>query len=155
MVVWAGMRGAVTVAAAQSLPADTPQRSVLILIAFVVALGSLVLQGGTLGWLLRLTEPKTDPAARAEEAAAERTGIGDLLREAAAGVVEPATAQGGAKQEGQPQASAHRLAVLAAQRSALLDARDNGVFGAEALANALQDIDATQIAIELRARHAQ
>src|SRR5690606_2410839 len=33
-VVWAGMRGAVTVAAAQTLPADTPQRPILVLIAF-------------------------------------------------------------------------------------------------------------------------
>src|SRR4029079_10960715 len=37
VVVWAGMRGAVTVAAAQTLPEDTPQRSVLVLVAFAVA----------------------------------------------------------------------------------------------------------------------
>ncbi|MGJ6980833.1 cation:proton antiporter [Aestuariimicrobium soli] len=52
VVVWAGMRGAVTVAAAQTLPDDTPQRSVLVLIAFAVATGSLLVQGGTVGWLL-------------------------------------------------------------------------------------------------------
>jgi CPA1 family monovalent cation:H+ antiporter len=52
-VVWAGMRGAVTVAAAQTLPADTPQRSVLVLIAFAVATLSLLIQGGTIGPLLR------------------------------------------------------------------------------------------------------
>ena len=40
VLVWAGMRGAVTLAAAQSLPADTPQRSLLVLIAFVVAAGT-------------------------------------------------------------------------------------------------------------------
>ncbi len=48
------MRGAVTLAAAQSLPADTPQRSLLVLIAFVVAAGTLMVQGSTLGWLVRL-----------------------------------------------------------------------------------------------------
>jgi NhaP-type Na+/H+ or K+/H+ antiporter len=53
VLVWAGMRGAVTLAAAQSLPADTPQRSLLVLIAFVVAAGTLMVQGGTLGWLVR------------------------------------------------------------------------------------------------------
>ena len=31
--VWAGMRGAVTLAAAQTLPLDTPNRSLLVLIA--------------------------------------------------------------------------------------------------------------------------
>jgi CPA1 family monovalent cation:H+ antiporter len=51
-VVWAGMRGAVTVAAAQTLPEDTPQRPVLVLIAFAVAALSLLLQGGTIGPLL-------------------------------------------------------------------------------------------------------
>ena len=44
-VVWAGMRGAVTVAAAQTLPEDTPQRSVLVLIAFAVAALSLLRAG--------------------------------------------------------------------------------------------------------------
>ncbi|MGI3783625.1 MAG: cation:proton antiporter, partial [Janthinobacterium lividum] len=52
-VVWAGMRGAVTVAAAQTLPDDTPQRSVLVLVAFTVAALSLLVQGGTIGPLLR------------------------------------------------------------------------------------------------------
>jgi NhaP-type Na+/H+ or K+/H+ antiporter len=46
VIIWAGMRGAVTVAAAQTLPEDTPQRATLILVAFVVAAGTLLLQGG-------------------------------------------------------------------------------------------------------------
>ncbi|MDR1186291.1 MAG: sodium:proton antiporter [Bifidobacteriaceae bacterium] len=50
---WAGLRGVVTVAAAQTLPLDTPERPALILIAFAVAGASLVLQGGTLPALLR------------------------------------------------------------------------------------------------------
>jgi hypothetical protein len=45
VVVWAGMRGAVTVAAAQTLPETTPQRSVLVLVAFLVAATSLLVQG--------------------------------------------------------------------------------------------------------------
>lgn len=48
ILVAAGMRGAVTLAAAQSLPIGTPHRSLLILIAFVVATGTLLLQGGLL-----------------------------------------------------------------------------------------------------------
>ena len=60
-VVWAGMRGAVTVAAAQTLPEDTPQRSVLVLIAFAVAAMSLLVQGGTIGPLLRRITPEGRP----------------------------------------------------------------------------------------------
>jgi CPA1 family monovalent cation:H+ antiporter len=50
---WSGMRGVVTLAAAQSLPGDIPYRPQLILIAFTVAFVSLVVQGGTLPWLIR------------------------------------------------------------------------------------------------------
>jgi CPA1 family monovalent cation:H+ antiporter len=53
VLVWAGMRGVVTLAAAQSLPESTPQRSTLVLVAFVVAAGTLLVQGGTLGRLTR------------------------------------------------------------------------------------------------------
>ena len=53
LVVWAGMRGVVTLAAAQTLPEDTPLRSLLVLIAFFVAAFSLLLQGGTLGAVAR------------------------------------------------------------------------------------------------------
>ena len=154
VVVWAGMRGAVTVAAAQTLPADTPQRSVLVLIAFAVAVGSLLLQGGTLGLLLRVVAPGAGQAALAEEAAAERARIVDLLRETGDGVPEPTIPAGATRQEQYALATDHRLTVLAAQRSALLDARDNGVFDADVLEDALIDLDAAQIAIELRGRYA-
>lgn len=153
-VVWAGMRGAVTVAAAQTLPADTPQRSVLVLIAFAVAVASLLLQGGTLGPLLRVIAPKAGQAALAEEAAAERARIVELLRETGEAVPEPAVPEGAGRQEQLALATSRRLAVLGAQRSALLDARDNGVFDADVLEAALIDLDAAQIAIELRGRHA-
>ncbi|MDR3359287.1 MAG: sodium:proton antiporter [Bifidobacteriaceae bacterium] len=50
---WAGMRGVVTLAAAQTLPLDTPERPALVLIAFGVATVSLMVQGLTLGPVLR------------------------------------------------------------------------------------------------------
>ena len=46
----------------------------------------------------------------------------------------------------------HRLAVIAAQRSALLDARDDGTFDADVLADALANLDADEIAMELRGK---
>lgn len=149
-VVWAGMRGAVTVAAAQTLPEDTPQRSVLVLIAFAVALLSLVVQGGTIGPLLRLLPPNADQATSKEQLQAEQTRIMDLMRSSAQSIPEPAQADEEPTQQSFQQARAHRLAVIEAQRSALLDARDNGTFDADVLANALANLDASEIAIELR-----
>ncbi|MEW1981091.1 sodium:proton antiporter [Citricoccus sp. NPDC079358] len=54
VLAWSGMRGAVTLAAAQSLPSDIPYRAELILIAFSVAIFTLVIQGGTLPLLIRV-----------------------------------------------------------------------------------------------------
>ncbi|WP_304502067.1 sodium:proton antiporter [Brachybacterium sp. FME24] len=54
VLAWSGMRGVVTLAAAQSLPTDFPYRTQLILVAFVVALVTLVGQGGTLPMLIRV-----------------------------------------------------------------------------------------------------
>ncbi|MET0855083.1 MAG: cation:proton antiporter [Microterricola sp.] len=56
VISWAGMRGVVTLAAAQSLPADTPFRSTLILVAFVVAVVTLFGLGGTLPLVIRRTK---------------------------------------------------------------------------------------------------
>ncbi|MEX5256861.1 cation:proton antiporter [Kocuria arenosa] len=50
---WSGMRGVVTLAAAQSLPGSVPYREQLVLIAFTVAVTTLLLQGGTLPVLIR------------------------------------------------------------------------------------------------------
>ncbi|MDN4598367.1 cation:proton antiporter domain-containing protein [Leifsonia virtsii] len=146
IVVWAGMRGAVTVAAAQSLPQDdTPGRSVLVLIAFLVAAGSLLLQGGTLGLVLRLVKPASaDPQAERDE----RRRLLELLHEAGETVPLPSTT------ERTPEAfAAHkaaRLARIRAQRDALLDARDDGTFSADVLAGALSNLDADEISIDLK-----
>ena len=147
-VVWAGMRGAVTVAAAQTLPDNTPQRSVLVLVAYAVAAMSLLGQGATIGPLLRRIAPKVDQRAIDEQTNAERARIMDLMKASAESVPEPPHPD--LTLEGFTTAKQHRLAVLAAQRSALLDARDNGTFDADVLANALDSIDASQIAIDMR-----
>ena len=59
---WAGMRGVVTLAAAFVIPEDTEHREVLLLIAFTVVAGTLLIQGLTLPWLARrLHVPSPDP----------------------------------------------------------------------------------------------
>ncbi|WP_370453997.1 cation:proton antiporter [Frigoribacterium sp. PhB24] len=151
-VVWAGMRGAVTVAAAQTLPEDTPQRPVLVLVAFAVAALSLLLQGGTIGPLLRRLSPPVDEAAQHAHDESERTKIFELMRTSADTVPGPDPRTVDRSTEGFDASMAHTLAMLAAQREALLDARDNGLFDADVLADALANLDASEIAIELRGR---
>ena len=151
-VVWAGMRGAVTVAAAQTLPDDTPQRSVLVLVAFAVAALSLLLQGGTIGPLLGAITPKVDPAAADEQNEPERTRIMTLMRTSTESIEEPPHDQDAPRQERFEASKRYRLAVITAQRSALLDARDNGSFDADLLESALANLDADQIAIEMRSK---
>ncbi|GIG24101.1 cation:proton antiporter [Cellulomonas denverensis] len=137
IVVWAGMRGAVTVAAAQTLPADTPGRALLVVVAFIVAAFSLLIQGGTIGWLAGRLAPDAEAIARQQaETVEEHSRLLELLERAAATVDDAV--------EDAP------LARLAAQRAALLDARDDGTFDAEALSGALEAIDAEQISLELR-----
>ena len=52
VIAWSGMRGVVTLAAAQSLPSDLPYRPQLVLVAFTVAIVTLVVQGASLPWVI-------------------------------------------------------------------------------------------------------
>ncbi len=59
---WAGMRGVVTLAAAFVIPESVEHREVLLMIAFTVVAGTLLMQGLSLGWLARrLRVPSPDP----------------------------------------------------------------------------------------------
>ena len=60
---WAGVRGVVTLALALSLPTNFPGRDFILVTAFVVILGTVLLQGTTLGALIRwtgLVAPESD-----------------------------------------------------------------------------------------------
>jgi Na+/H+ antiporter len=48
LVSWCGMRGLVTLATAFALPPQFPQREVIVLSAFIVVLGTLIVQGFTM-----------------------------------------------------------------------------------------------------------
>ncbi|MDR7086166.1 CPA1 family monovalent cation:H+ antiporter [Aeromicrobium panaciterrae] len=54
LVAWTGMRGVVTLAAVFLLPEHTEKREVLVLMAFVVTIGTLLIQGLTIPTLVRL-----------------------------------------------------------------------------------------------------
>ncbi|HEV2797182.1 MAG TPA: Na+/H+ antiporter [Nocardioides sp.] len=63
LIGWAGMRGVVTLAAAFVIPEEAPHREVLLLVAFTVVAGTLLLQGLTLPLFTRLLDvPAPDPA---------------------------------------------------------------------------------------------
>ncbi|MFB9267747.1 cation:proton antiporter [Bradyrhizobium erythrophlei] len=65
VVSWCGMRGIVTLAAAFALPESFPYRDLILLTAFAVVLGSLVIQGLTLRPLIMaLRFEEDDPVAR-------------------------------------------------------------------------------------------
>lgn len=53
VVSWAGMRGVVSLAAALALPQGFPGRDLIVFLAFGAIFATLVLQGTTLGWLIR------------------------------------------------------------------------------------------------------
>jgi CPA1 family monovalent cation:H+ antiporter len=70
---WSGMRGIVSLAAAIALPAAFPYRGFIVLTAFAVVLGTLVVQGLTLKPLLRLLDlHDDDPVGHEVQAARAR-----------------------------------------------------------------------------------
>ena len=70
VISWAGMRGIVSLAAALALPAGFPYRDLIVLTAFAVVLGTLVIQGATLKLLLRALELNDDDPVGGEVRAA-------------------------------------------------------------------------------------
>jgi CPA1 family monovalent cation:H+ antiporter len=61
---WAGMRGVVTLAVALSLPATMPGRDLMLVTAFAVIGVTVLLQGTSLGLVIRAVRPPDDDAAR-------------------------------------------------------------------------------------------
>jgi NhaP-type Na+/H+ or K+/H+ antiporter len=166
VVGWAGMRGVVTLAAAFLLPADTPQRGLLTLAAFVVVAGTLLVQGLTLPWLVRVLHlPRPDIAEDALQSAglvdrAARAGLAVLDEVKSADdppeVIEQLQERsmrrsnqiweqlGRSQTELEPPAAAYRrlrLQMISAERSSVLEARDSGTYDDEVLRIALTAID--------------
>ena len=84
VVGWSGMRGIVTLAAALALPLEIngaafPFRDLIVLTAFAVVLGTLVIQGLTLGPLLRLFNLRDDDPVEREIATARERALNAAL----------------------------------------------------------------------------
>lgn len=88
VVSWAGMRGVVTLAAAAAIPLTSagepfPERATIQLAAYTVAIGTLLVQGLTLPWVIRrLGVGSADETARdAAQEAAVRVATADAVHD--------------------------------------------------------------------------
>jgi CPA1 family monovalent cation:H+ antiporter len=169
VVSWAGMRGVVTLAAALALPAGFPSRDLIVLTAFSVVLGTLLLQGLTLKILLRVLnlhdgDPVADEVRVARErvlaAALSKLPVGaspalDLVRKdfkiRLGGITRGAGAAGffGSGYE-----TAYQTALQTARQS-LLEMRDSGDIGDDAFHTLENELDWMEVSDPLRGANAE
>ncbi|SPT53953.1 Sodium, potassium, lithium and rubidium/H(+) antiporter [Actinomyces bovis] len=169
VIIWAGMRGAVTLAAAQTLPLSAPLRPLLLLVALLVAAGSLVIQGLTLPLLVRVVNPLMAAAGEDEEEklrvlkimrnVVKESALAETLREQvpeeSRGLTKSFSTVGRALAANAPTKLPHELSqsqlrglaveAIHAQRDALLEARDEGLFSSTTLQYALERLDAEEV----------
>ncbi|KQY32476.1 sodium:proton antiporter [Nocardia sp. Root136] len=173
VVSWAGMRGVVTLAAVLLLPESTPQLPVLELLALVVVGGTLLVQGSSLPWLvrwLRLRGPSREEDALAKAALlqqASTAGLAELDRRIGPNTPEPVIeslrqrlvwrSNAAWERLGRPEAELVtptaeyrrlRLAMLAAERDAVLKVRDAGAVDYEVLQHVLARLDLEESMID-------
>jgi CPA1 family monovalent cation:H+ antiporter len=153
LVAWCGMRGLVTLATAFALPPGFPGRDPIVLTAFCVVLGTLVLQGMTLKPLLRLLHFEPDNSIEEEVSRARvavmQAALDSLAADrspAAAAVREQyAAARTVAEKPDNPQAATEydelRLRAIKHQRKALERLRGEGTIGDEAYHRLEEEID--------------
>ncbi|HYF07866.1 MAG TPA: Na+/H+ antiporter [Acetobacteraceae bacterium] len=164
---WAGMRGVVSLAAALALPADFPERDLIVFLAFCAILATLVLQGTTLEWVIRragIEEPRRPgmhpEEARARHAVAEamrqemERQAGDELQGAIARDILPEyrdrarllgnVSHGPTAAERQARLSL-RLAALAKARERLIAHRDEHALAEEIFAALEQELDLEEL----------
>jgi monovalent cation/hydrogen antiporter len=165
VVGWCGMRGTVTLAAALALPSGFPYRDLILVTAFGVVLGTLVLQGLTLRPLLLRLKLEDDGTvdrevrlARIEglraalQAIAARTGskAADLIRQRYELQLRRASADGasgnpeGTNDTGASERDADASAVRAAtdaQRHRLVGLRADGTIGDTAFQRLEEELD--------------
>ncbi|MGQ0716577.1 MAG: Na+/H+ antiporter [Pseudonocardiales bacterium] len=172
VISWAGMRGVVTLAAAFSIPLFTnsgapfPGRSEIIFLAFVVTVGTLLLHGLTLPWVIRRLgvegrESHGDALAEAEAIHIATEAALARLESASDGAPQSVTTRLRKAAEhrshsvwerlGRPETELGeapsviyrrlRLEMLAAERQTLISLRDAGRINDEVLSRTLHELD--------------
>lgn len=159
LIGWTGMRGLVTLATAFALPADFPERDLIVLTAFSVVLATLVIQGGTLAMMIRLFGIN-----RAADAHREREDARAELATAALTRLERETGPEAEELRGlyQQVLLSHRdpakhhimdhrrglaLAAVLAQRARLDELRASDAIGADAYLELQEDLDWKQLGV--------
>nr|WP_225954402.1 Na+/H+ antiporter [Kibdelosporangium phytohabitans] len=162
---WAGMRGVVSLAAAAAIPPTMPGRNVILFCTFVVTVGTLLIQGLSLPWVIRKLgvrghEQQADNLAEAQvqhrAAEVSVTRLDEAIEERAAPeyIVERlrsvAEMRGNAawerlgRQETESPAAAHRRlrrVMLEAEREVFVAARDAREIDDEVLRRVLRELD--------------
>jgi CPA1 family monovalent cation:H+ antiporter len=155
VISWSGMRGIVTLAAALSLPAAFPFRDLIVLTAFSVVIGTLAIQGLTLGPLLRALDLRDDDPVGREVAAAReralRAGLAALEHERSPeveSVRQEFTAHLGSidanPEQGEARRSVHQdihRRALQAARQAVLAMRASEEIGDDAFHQTEEELD--------------
>jgi len=169
VISWSGMRGIITLAAALALPDDPgapfPYRDLIILTAFAVVFGTLVVQGLTLKPLIRaLRLEDDDPVGREVEAARGRaldaalSAVGKDRSPAAEAVRLELSAHlgghgGGSDEEpgeaGPSHEDVHRRALSAARRT-VFEMRDRDEIGDDAFHRIEEELDLVEVGISSR-----
>ncbi len=171
VISWAGMRGVVSLAAAAAIPLDMPGRDVVVLLAFVVTVGTLLLNGTTLPALIRwlgvraedgheraLAEAQVqNAAARAAVARLDEIAGDDSVPEHLAGRLRAiaehrgnaAWERLGRQEEESPAAAFRRLrrAMLEAERAVFVQARDRGEIDDEIMRRVQRELDLEEAAL--------
>jgi Na+/H+ antiporter len=157
LVAWSGMRGLVTLATAFALPEQFPGRDLIVLCAFCVVLGTLVIQGFTLKPLLRLLRIEDDglldrqisQARVAVMQAALDSLDGDTSPAATALRDQYSAARHVAEDQNQPQGATEydqlRLRAIEAQRRTLHELRRQGRIGDEVYHRIQEELDWSEL----------
>ena len=154
IISWAGMRGIVSLAAALALPPAFPYRDLIVLTAFAVVLGTLVIQGLTLKPLLRALDLRDDdPVGREVRAARERalaaglavfagnqSPIAESLRQEFTTHLAPEPADANAEIGRSEHSELHHEALTAA-RHAVFAMRANNEIGDDAFHQVEEQLD--------------
>ena len=163
VIAWCGMRGIVTLAAAFALPEGFPYRDLMLLTAFAVVLGSLVIQGLTLRPLISALQLKEDNPVASEVARARGVAYRAALDEIDGDPSEAAEilrheyralllrAEGdpdGGVSTGELPADPLRRRAIAAARRSLLGLRQTEAIGDDAFHQLEEEFDWAELSAQ-------
>ncbi|MDB5414948.1 MAG: Na+/H+ antiporter [Rubritepida sp.] len=152
LVSWCGMRGILTLATAFSLPTEFPGRNVIVLSAFMVVLGTLIVQGATIAFVIRLlgippdssldTELRAGRAKLAKAAIAALSGRTEPDAAPLRAKLEATLAQTRRKTAGEDdEAEDLRMVVVAAERQTLNEMHRTGAIAEDAFQVLQEELD--------------